>query len=139
MKTLILALILSSSVYSAQTNHRIVSGKSATTIHVSPSNEVILGKHSEMSLLQDFVELVKGKAHFAVKAEMKVQAPEVSFTTSAAEFDVVITQDSVDLHVLTGQVEASSPHIQSFVPEVVSAKQHLRYSKKLRQFIRLKK
>jgi hypothetical protein len=80
------------------------------------------------------VEVVKGmvrsKLNSAIgfQLDQKIDAPGVSFSAQDGEFEVSIEENQdVDLDVFLGIVSVSSPHIQSFVPEIVKSTEGLRY------------
>ncbi|MFP5387461.1 MAG: hypothetical protein ACLGHN_15390, partial [Bacteriovoracia bacterium] len=71
--------------------------------------------------------------------EQKVTADDVAFGVRGTEFEVAFTDDSeVDLDVVEGEVEVSSPHVHTFVPEIVKANEGFKFDRKRRKFVRRK-
>jgi len=71
---------------------------------------------------------LKGHIQVKTKKNMKVLNDDVSFSTESGEFRVSLNENNdVDLDVASGEVLVSSPHVHTFVPEIVKAKEGFRY------------
>ncbi len=73
-----------------------------------------------------------------LEIDQKVVADGVIFGVRGTEFEVSNENDDFDLDVLEGEVEVSSPYVQTFVPEMVKANEGFRFNKKARNFQRRK-
>ncbi len=88
------------------------------------------------------IDMIKGLVRIQVtrdqneEVQQKVDARGVSFAVRGTEYEVSSTEDDAELDVFEGEVEVSSPHVQTFVPEIVKPKEGFRYSRKARQFSR---
>lgn len=88
------------------------------------------------------VDLVKGLIRIQVtrdqddQVEQKVNARDVSFAVRGTEYEVSSTDSDAELDVFEGEVEVSSPFVQTLVPEIVKPKQGFRFERKNRQFVR---
>lgn len=137
-------------------NDRILTEDSYTVLYLEPSTQISLSKGSEITLTQNFlddekearsfslIELVKGfirvqvTRDVGVEIDQQVKANDVTFGVRGTEFEVAIEGEDVDLDVIEGQVEASSPLIQSFAPEIIKTNEGLRFSKKDKKYNRRK-
>ncbi|MFZ4715284.1 MAG: FecR domain-containing protein [Bacteriovoracaceae bacterium] len=68
--------------------------------------------------------------------EQKVQAPHVVFGVRGTEFEISNDGEDIDLDVVEGEVEVSSPDVQTFAPEIVKASEGFKFSRKERKFMR---
>jgi ferric-dicitrate binding protein FerR (iron transport regulator) len=104
---------------------------------LSPSVKVRVGRNTKIEPSKEAtsLKLTKGVIRVMGKSEFSVVGPEVTFTTKDGDFEVAIFKNFVDLNVIRGEVEASSPHIQTFVPEIIKANQGFRYSRAQRKFL----
>lgn len=88
------------------------------------------------------IDLIRGLIRIQVtrdqddQVEQKVNARDVSFAVRGTEYEVSSTDTDAELDVFEGEVEVSSPHVQTFVPEIVKPKQGFRFERKNRQFVR---
>lgn len=91
--------------------------------------KVIVGKDSEAKVInQREIKILKGHIYIKSKGKMNVVSNDVSFSTESAEFEVSLSDNQdVDLDVVRGEVLVSSPHVHTFVPEIVKAKEGFRY------------
>jgi len=91
---------------------------------------------------ESLIDLIKGLIRIQVnrdkneKIEQKVNARDVSFAVRGTEYEVSSSEELAELDVFEGEVEVTSPHVQTFVPEIVKPKQGFRYERKDRQFVR---
>ncbi len=91
---------------------------------------------------ESLIDLIKGLIRIQVtrddkdKIEQKVNAREVSFAVRGTEYEVSSTEEDAELDVIEGEVEVTSPHVQTFVPEIVKPKEGFRFERKKRKFER---
>jgi len=108
-------------------------------------DQALLTESNDKSLVYSTIQLIKGLIRAQVmkdneiEVEQKIISKNVVFAVRGTEFEVSTEEgDDVDLDVLEGIVEVSSPKIQSFVPEIVRANEGLRFSKREVRFLRRK-
>lgn len=138
-------------------NDSISSMDSHIVLHVFPGTQISLAKNTELKISQHLLEenkklaksfsvidFIKGLIRVQVareageELEQKIQAKDVSFAVRGTEFEVSYSDLDVDLDVMEGEVVVSSPHIHSFVPEVVKANEGFRFNRKQKVFARRK-
>lgn len=122
----------------------------ATQISLNGESQIILtesviteeGKTEQSSSIVDFIkgmlraEVTKGDQQ---NIDQKIKTKTAAFAVRGTEFEVsILENDDVDLDVIEGVVEASSPLVNSFVPEYVKANEGLRLSRKEKKFSRRK-
>lgn len=106
--------------------------------------ESLIEEDAEKTKSISLVDLVKGMIRLQVtkvedlEIEQKIRANNVVFGVRGTEFEVSEEGENVDLDVIEGEVEVSSPHVQTFVPERVKANEGFRYNNRLRNFQRRK-
>jgi hypothetical protein len=122
-------------------NDSIFSGNSNVVLHVYPETQLGLTKNSSVKISENTTEentidFVKGIIRVQVikddklQSSQKVQADGVSFVSRGAEFEVSLEDNTdVSLNVFEGQVNVSSPFIQSFVPEIVKANEGMKFDR----------
>lgn len=134
---------------------QIFSQSSHVVIQIYPATQMSIIKDSEVTLTQNLIEeteqvkkatslieLVKGLIRLQVTKEegmeldQTVRAPQVAFSVRGTDFEVSTLGDDIDLDVYEGDVEVSSPNVQTFVPYHVKAKEGFRYSRKSPGFAR---
>jgi hypothetical protein len=122
-----------------------------------PMTQINLAKNSQIKINESFIVgegskekstsvigFVKGLIRLQVtkdenlEIDQKVVADGVIFGVRGTEFEVSNENDDFDLDVLEGEVEVSSPYVQTFVPEIVKANEGFRFNKKARNFQRRK-
>lgn len=93
--------------------------------------------------IQGSIEFLKGSGRFLVykdtkqDVEFRVETEGVVFSVRGTEFEVALGEKGgIDLNVLTGQVEASSPYVQSFVPEMIKTKESIHFDLKKKIFVK---
>lgn len=97
-------------------------------IGLGPQTEIISGDQS----LKVSEGLVRVNSRMP---EYQVQGPEVAFLVKGqADWEVKVSEDVVEVDVHTGEVEATSPHVHTFVPWIIKAKEGFRYSRKTPAF-----
>lgn len=91
--------------------------------------QIVVGENSEAKVInQQEVRILKGHIQVKTKKNIKVLHDDVSFSTESGEFRVSLNENNdVDLDVASGEVLVSSPHVHTFVPEIVKAKEGFRY------------
>jgi hypothetical protein len=132
----------------------IHSQNSYIVIHLYPATQMSLAKNSEIKISEHMIEenadvekttsvidFIKGIVRLQVtkdanqEIDQKVQANGVSFGVRGTEFEVSLENNQdVDLDVFEGEVQASSPYIHSFVPEIVKANEGFRFERKKKAF-----
>lgn len=135
----------------------IYSQDNVLLIHLYPSSQLSLSKNTQITLTQNLIEdedegekafsvvnFVKGIVRVLVTKEtdqtidQKIVADGVSFAVRGTEFEVSEEGDDFDLDVFEGEVEVSSPHVQTFVPEIVKPNEGFRFNKRKKNFQRRK-
>ena len=133
----------------------INSEDSVLTFLIYPTGQYRLSKKSTIKITQSFIqdsneveksfsviEFVKGVIRAQVvrdddlEIDHQIRAKDVAFAIRGTEFEVSQDGDDYDLDVVEGEVEVSSPHIQTFVPEIVKANEGFRFNRKARSFKR---
>ena len=111
-------------------NDRILSNRSEVTLALQNGSSLKMAKESELQLTKKGFVFYKGRGLFTLKQEQLVEAPEVSFNSSNSQFELSVINNSLThLDVVKGEVTVSSPHIQTFVPEIVKAREGLSFDK----------
>lgn len=136
-----------------ETGDKLNSSDSLVTILIYPKIQMSLVKGSELVLSSHFLEessqkttsvvgLLKGLVRILVTkdpgevVDQKVDANDVTFAVRGTEYEVSVTDEDADLDVVEGQVEVSSPYVQTFVPEIVKKGEGFRFERKARKFAR---
>lgn len=132
----------------------IHSQNSYIVIHLYPATQMSLAKNSEIKISEHMIEesgdlekttsvidFIKGIVRLQVtkdsnqEIDQKVQANGVAFGVRGTEFEVSLEDNQdVDLDVFEGEVQASSPDVHTFVPEIIKANEGFRYEKKKKAF-----
>lgn len=128
-------------------------------VHIFPGTQISLSKNTDIKLTEHFieeeaeavkksssvVEFIKGIIRLSITREgdeelnQKVQAEGVAFGVRGTEFEVSLDDASeVDLDVFEGAVEVTSPHVHTFVPEIVKANEGFKYNRRQKSFARRK-
>jgi hypothetical protein len=127
-------------------------------IHLYPTTQLSLAKNTQIKISEhqireesatlersfSVIDYMKGILRVQVakdagqEVDQQVRADGVAFGVRGTEFEVSTDGDDVDLDVVEGQVEVSSPFVQSFVPEYVKANEGLRFNRKKKGFERRK-
>lgn len=96
----------------------------------------------ESQKTKSLIELIKGLIRIQVNREkndiinQKVNAQGVSFAVRGTEYEVSSSEEDAEIDVFEGEVEVTSPYVQTFVPEIVKPKEGFRYARKARSFNR---
>lgn len=128
---------------------------SVVLIYLYPSTQISLSKNTQLkfseSVVQEFtnleksfsvIDFIKGMVRIQVtkdpeiEIDQKIQANGVSFAIRGTEFEIGDLNGEIDLDVIEGQVEVSSPYIQTFVPEIVKPNEGFSFNKKEKKFRR---
>ncbi len=131
--------------------------ESVLLIYLYPSIQISLSKKTQLnfseSVIKDFsktekafsvIEFIKGMVRIQVTTDsevgvdQKIQANGVSFAIRGTEFEISDLNGEIDLDVIEGQVEVSSPYVQTFVPEIVNPNEGFSFNKKEKKFRRRK-
>jgi hypothetical protein len=116
---------------------KIFSSSSDVLLLIYPATQLSLTKQSQLIIKNNSLLVVqKGGGRFKSKEQLNIKTTDVAFSTHGTEFEVVLAKSFVDLDVLSGMVEVTSPHVHTFVPEIVKANEGFRFDRKKRQFIR---
>lgn len=107
----------------------IFTKNSSVVIQVFKAGEVTLLQNTHLAVTKDFpLSLRKGVLRVKALESLKVDADGVSFKGNDAEFDVIKEGiQNIDLDVFKGSIEVSSPHVHTFVPEIVKANEAFRF------------
>jgi hypothetical protein len=120
-------------------NDEVHSGDSFMMIQIKPQTKISMAKHTELLITEDsYVELKKGMILLKVKKDEQVVKGEAFSFRGTGQFEIALENSDVHLNVIKGQVQASSPYVQSFAPEIVKAKEGLEFNGKNKNFIRKK-
>lgn len=130
---------------------------SVLLIYLYPSIQISLSKKTQLnfseSVIKDFaktekvfsvIDFIKGMVRIQVttdkeiSVDQKIQANGVSFAIRGTEFEISDLNGEIDLDVIEGQVEVSSPYVQTFVPEIVNPNEGFSFNKKEKKFRRRK-
>lgn len=121
----------------------------ATQISLSPDTTILISEHSIQQLevkekAVSVISFIKGLIKVLVskdsdqEVDQRYETKDVSFGVRGTEFELSESDETVELDVTEGLIEASSPHVQSFVPEYVKANEGLQFSKKRKNFAKRK-
>ena len=131
-------LILNSQI---QAGDEINTSESEVLFLIQPSTRILLSKNSQLKVSEkNVVRFIKGTGLFIVNKkslqgeDFKVETEGVIFIVRGTEFEVSLSESAIDLNVVSGQIEASSPFIQSFVPEIINAREGLSFDLKKKVF-----
>lgn len=130
---------------------------SVLVVYLYPTTQISLAKNTQIKITENLIEgdgdkeksfsvidFIKGIIRLQVtkdenlEIEQKVVADGVAFAVRGTEFEVSKEGEDFDLDVVEGEVEVSSPFVQTFVPEIVKANEGFRFNKKKRNFERRK-
>jgi hypothetical protein len=133
----------------------IFSKNTVVVTQIYPASQISLAKNSHVKLTLNqskeingleentsLVEFVSGIFRMQVnkdddlKVDQKISAKGVIFGVRGTEFEISDSSDEIDLDVIEGEVEVSSPDVQTFVPELVKANQGFRFNRREKKFSR---
>jgi hypothetical protein len=131
----------------------VFSEESMIVLHLFPSTQLSLSKNTHVKIDQNLIEkedgkdkslsvisFIKGIIRLQVTKdasevlEQKVESPGVAFAVRGTDYELSMTDNEVDLDVHEGEVEASSPYVQTFVPQIVKAGKGFRFQRKQKNF-----
>ena len=131
--------------------------KSVVVALLYPTTQLSLSKNSQIKISQNLLEekenleksssvidYIKGIIRAKVTKDkdltidQTIRAKDVAFAVRGTEFEVSQEGEDVDLDVIEGEVEVSSPHVQTFVPEIVKANEGFRFNRKKHSFSKRK-
>lgn len=131
------------------------SGSGHVMLLVYPKIQISLVKETELTITSHMVEelegkekssslfsLLKGLVRLQVtrdpgdEIDQRVDAKGVIFAVRGTEYEVSSNDEEADLDVIEGEVEVSSPYVQTLVPEIVRPKQGFRFNRKAKSFAR---
>jgi hypothetical protein len=130
---------------------------SVLIVYLYPTSQIGLAKNTQIKITQNLIEgtdekdksfsvidFIKGLIRLQVtkednlEIEQKIVADGVAFAVRGTEFEVSQEGEDFDLDVIEGEVEVTSPYVNTFVPEIVKANEGFRFNKKSRNFQRRK-
>ncbi len=107
----------------------IFSETAEVLIRLSSGTLLNIGKNTQLKLTKEMIDLFKGIIRLKVVKDSKVQANGVAFEAQTSDFEVSwFDNNSIDLDVYKGEVTVSSPHVHTFVPEIVKKKEGFTYN-----------
>jgi hypothetical protein len=135
----------------------IFSQASVLLIHLYPTTQLSMAKQTQIKITKSLIDetsgtdrafsiinFIKGLVRVQVvkennlEVDQKIEADGVAFAVRGTEFEVSKDNEDFDLDVLEGEVEVTSPFVQTFVPEIVKANEGFKFNKKARKFERRK-
>lgn len=123
----------------------IFSQESIVLIYLEPNLQISLSKNSHVKLNRSLINLIKGLVRIRVEKvinkenDFKLQTRDVVLAMSKAEFEIMIAESkNVELDVFDGEVVVSSPHVHSFVPEIIKSREGLTFHFVKKAFLRRK-
>jgi hypothetical protein len=142
---------------SLELGDEIISNGAYVVMLIPPGSQISLNKNTSLKITRaeiretekaivanSSLELIKGIVRVQVRREsnenidQRITALNVAFAVRGAEYEVSVDPDGAELDVFEGEVEVSSPLVQTFVPEIVRAKEGFRFDRRKRQFARRK-
>lgn len=124
-----------------ESNDLIITLKSPALVFMNPNIQVSVAPFSILEVKDSnkkdapFLNLSKGMLRAKVfkgplkNISLEVASSGVSLKTILGEFEVFLEEKRyVNVNVFTGEVEASSPHLHTFVPEIIKAQKGFRYN-----------
>lgn len=122
-----------------------------------PTTQLSLSKNTQIKISQNLIDdeetveksssvidYIKGIIRAQVtkdkdlSIDQTIRAKDVAFAVRGTEFEVSQEGEDVDLDVIEGEVEVSSPYVQTFVPEIVKANEGFRFNRKQHSFSKRK-
>ncbi|HXH75981.1 MAG TPA: FecR domain-containing protein [Bacteriovoracaceae bacterium] len=137
----------------------VFSSNAYVVLLLHPASQLSMNKQSQMKITKSeidesqpvvkatsIVDLIKGLIRVMVtkqegqEVEQQVTSSitNVAFAVRGTEFEVSLDDEGADLDVIEGEVEVSSPLVQTFVPEIVKANEGFKFSKRQKKFMRRK-
>lgn len=135
----------------------IHSRDSVLQLFIYPSIQISVSKQTQIKITKSLIEgdgekeksfsiinFIKGIIQLQVtkdenlEVDQKIEADGVVFGVRGTEFEVSQIGEDFDLDVIEGEVEVSSPYVQTFVPEIVKAREGFRFERRAKNFKRRK-
>lgn len=118
----------------------IFSGDNHVALTLQPSVQLTLKKKTQIKIVNmTSIQFLKGQIRINnSKTDLKLEADGLSVKSQNADFELTQVKENFELDVFKGDVEVSSPLIQTFVPEIVKANEGLSFIKKAPKFERRK-
>jgi len=126
-------------------------------IYLYPTTQISLAKNTQIKITENLIKgdsnkeksfsiinFIKGIVRLQVtkdnnlEIDQTIVADSVSFAVRGTDFEVSSDGEDFDLDVIEGEVEVTSPFVQTFVPEIVKANEGFRFNKKAKNFQRRK-
>lgn len=121
--------VLLSKELKLESGDEVFSENAELLIRLTSGTHVSMGKNTQLKLSKEMIELFKGIIRLKAVKDSKVQANGVAFEAQASDFEVSwLDNNSIDLDVYKGEVTVSSPHVHTFVPEIVKSKEGFTYN-----------
>ena len=130
---------------------------SVLVIYLYPTTQISLAKKTQIKVSENLIKDDKTKAKIfsiisfikgivrlqltkddKLEIDQRIVAEGVAFSARGTEFEVSSTGGNIDLDVIEGEIEVSSPYVQTFVPEIVKANEGFTFNKKAKSFQRRK-
>jgi len=132
---------------------KVFSQESVVVLYLEPSSQLSLSKNSEIEISEllikegedlvrgeSIIDLIKGLIRLQVVKEeglsltQQIRTKDVSFGVRGTDFEVKLEEEEVLLDVYEGEVEVTSPHVNTFVPYFVKESEGFRYGKRKHLF-----
>jgi hypothetical protein len=132
---------------------KVSSQNSVVVLYLAPSSQLSLSKNSEIQITESLIkegedltktdsiiDLIQGLIRLQVVGDsgievtQKIRTKDVSFGVRGTDFEVKLEEDEVSLDVYEGEVEVTSPHVNTFVPYYVKGSEGFRYGRKKHLF-----
>jgi hypothetical protein len=134
--------------FKLKTGDEIVVKINPILIKIYPNTQIALSRNSSFKVVSfksvirnnkkvftSLLELKSGTlaTNIKVKANevvnLRIKTKEVEFIFSNGQYEISNYGQGTDLHVMKGEVEVRSPHVQTFVPEIIKSGEGFRYTK----------
>ncbi len=122
----------------------VISNESRVLVHLYPGTQLSMDKSTKVVVHKKLIKFFKGLVRVKVikKQGLIVQqivaSEDVSFNLSEGDFELALSSKNVDLDVHEGEITVSSPHIQTFVPEIIKTKEGFTFTRNQYSFLRRK-
>jgi hypothetical protein len=109
---------------------------SETQIYLYPQSEIKISEKN-LWLKRGTIRVRKMKLNDN-RRELLLSADKIEFSNLVGEFEATSSKNTIELNVINGEVEASSPLVMTFVPEIIKAREGFRFVPAERKFERIK-
>ncbi len=116
-----------------QAGGEVAANSSQVLLHFFPAGQLVMMAGARIKIVQAsplIVEPLEGTIRFHEgdsKIETQIQMKDVGFTGTRADYEIIVLKDSILMNVYRGEVTVASPHVMTFVPYVVKAKEGFRF------------